>query len=81
MEMQSPSPHTNRYEEKGPHHARRITMKPGGSLATNGQVDFKVDFNLSFTHRIHGTGTYIYLHLVDFNGKCRLIYQSHGSYG
>ena len=31
------------------------------------------------SHRIHVW--YIYLHLVDFYGKCRQIYQSHGSYG
>ena len=31
------------------------------------------------SHRIHVR--YIYLHLVDFKGKCRQIYQSHGSYG
>ena len=30
-------------------------------------------------HRIHVW--YIYLHLVDLNGKCRYIYTIHGSYG
>ena len=42
--------------------------------------DHHESWPLTKSHRIHRKW-YIYLHLVDFDGKFRWIYQSHGSYG
>ena len=65
----------------------KVSYIPGGAGFQPSTISFYICEALSkrimlqrpSTHRINVW--YIYLHLVDFYGKCREIYQSHGSYG
>ena len=48
-------------------------------VVSNQLVSWASYQGVKYTLRIHVW--YIYLHLVDFYGKYRYIYQTHGSYG